>query len=157
MPSPSPSPLDLAPSRVVKALSADGKLQVESVVLPDGEAYKKLEVLQKVWDKALASKMDRGTTFVALGGGVIGDMTGFAASCYQRGVYFVQVRRRRAFPRPMQPHACMHACLGGVCPADVHALTHSLSLRRRCPPPSCPRSTRLSAARPASTTRWART
>lgn len=77
--------------KVVKALSADGKLQVESVVLPDGEAYKKLEVLQKVWDKALESKMDRGTTFVALGGGVIGDMTGFAASCYQRGVYFVQV------------------------------------------------------------------
>eukprot|EP00955_Chlamydomonas_euryale_P013427 144860-Chlamydomonas_euryale.AAC.6 len=75
----------------VKALEAGGKLQVESVVLPDGEAYKKLDVLQAVWDKALECKMDRGTTFVALGGGVIGDMTGFAASCYQRGVYFVQV------------------------------------------------------------------
>jgi len=61
------------------------------VVLPDGESFKTLDVLQAVWDKALKSKMDRGTTFVALGGGVIGDMTGFAASCYQRGVYFVQV------------------------------------------------------------------
>lgn len=77
--------------KTVKALEAGGKLQVESVVLPDGEAYKKLDVLQAVWDKALQCKMDRGTTFVALGGGVIGDMTGFAASCYQRGVYFVQV------------------------------------------------------------------
>ena len=44
-----------------------------------------------VWDKALECRMDRGTTFLALGGGVIGDMTGFAAACYQRGVYFVQV------------------------------------------------------------------
>lgn len=66
---------------------------MESVILRDGENYKTLEELQKVWDKALEKKMDRGTTFVALGGGVIGDMTGFAASCYQRGVYFVQVRR----------------------------------------------------------------
>lgn len=77
--------------RTIKALSEGGKLKVESVVLPDGESYKTLDVLQAVWDKALKSKMDRGTTFVALGGGVIGDMTGFAASCYQRGVYFVQV------------------------------------------------------------------
>ena len=44
-----------------------------------------------VWDKALECRMDRGTTFLALGGGVIGDMTGFAAACYQRGVHFVQV------------------------------------------------------------------
>jgi hypothetical protein len=46
---------------------------------------------QMVWDKALECRMDRGTTFLALGGGVIGDMTGFAAACYQRGVHFVQV------------------------------------------------------------------
>jgi hypothetical protein len=45
----------------------------------------------QVWDKALECRLDRGTTFLALGGGVIGDMTGFAAACYQRGVYFVQV------------------------------------------------------------------
>ena len=45
----------------------------------------------QVWDKALEARMDRGTTFLALGGGVIGDMTGFAASCYQRGVHFIQV------------------------------------------------------------------
>jgi 6-phosphogluconate dehydrogenase (decarboxylating) len=44
-----------------------------------------------VWDKALSCRLDRGATFLALGGGVIGDMTGFAAACYQRGVDFVQV------------------------------------------------------------------
>jgi hypothetical protein len=44
-----------------------------------------------VWDKALECRLDRGTTFLALGGGVIGDMTGFAAAAYQRGVHFVQV------------------------------------------------------------------
>lgn len=49
-----------------------------------------LPVLQ-VWDKALSSRLDRGSTFLALGGGVVGDMTGFAAACYQRGVHFVQV------------------------------------------------------------------
>jgi len=44
-----------------------------------------------VWDKALECRLDRGVTFLALGGGVIGDMTGFAAAAYQRGVHFVQV------------------------------------------------------------------
>ena len=66
-------------------------LQIEHVVLPDGEEYKSLNVLQKVWDKALESRLDRNATFVALGGGVIGDMTGFAAAAYQRGVHFIQV------------------------------------------------------------------
>ena len=47
-----------------------------------------------VWDKALEVRLDRGTTFLALGGGVIGDMTGFAAACYQRGVHFIQVRKQ---------------------------------------------------------------
>lgn len=45
----------------------------------------------QVWDTALKARLDRGVTFVALGGGVIGDMCGFAAACYQRGVDFVQV------------------------------------------------------------------
>ena len=66
-------------------------MQIEHVVLPDGEEYKSLDVLQKVWDKALESRLDRNATFVALGGGVIGDMTGFAAAAYQRGVHFIQV------------------------------------------------------------------
>jgi hypothetical protein len=79
--------------RCIDALkAADPKLQVDSVVLPDGEEYKNMETLGKVWDKALEARLDRGSTFLALGGGVIGDMTGFAAAAYQRGVHFVQVR-----------------------------------------------------------------
>ncbi|KAJ9522302.1 hypothetical protein V8C86DRAFT_2515656 [Haematococcus lacustris] len=77
--------------KVISALTADGQLSVDTVILPDGEDHKNMEVLGAVWDKALACRMDRGTTFLALGGGVVGDMTGFAASCYQRGVHFVQV------------------------------------------------------------------
>jgi 3-dehydroquinate synthase len=85
--------------KVVAALEAppsgrDGdtkQLQVDSVVLPDGEAHKTLEDLQLVWDAALRLRLDRGVTFLALGGGVVGDMAGFAASCYQRGVHFLQV------------------------------------------------------------------
>lgn len=63
----------------------------ETVILPDGEQYKTLEVLNRIFDVLLDKHFDRGVTLVALGGGVIGDMTGFAAACYQRGVDFIQV------------------------------------------------------------------
>ncbi|KAL3157215.1 hypothetical protein ABBQ38_001452 [Trebouxia sp. C0009 RCD-2024] len=74
-----------------QTIKAGGKHDVEVVSLPDGEQYKSLEVLQQVWDKALQSRLDRNSTFIALGGGVIGDMCGFAAAAYQRGVHFIQV------------------------------------------------------------------
>lgn len=61
------------------------------VILPDGEQYKTLDTVNLVFEKLLAEKHARTTTLVALGGGVIGDMTGFAAACYQRGVSFVQL------------------------------------------------------------------
>ena len=77
-----------SPCRCQNALSG---LQVETVILPDGEEYKSLEVLSQVWDTALQKRLNRKCTFVALGGGVIGDMAGFAAASYQRGVNFVQV------------------------------------------------------------------
>lgn len=64
---------------------------VTSVVLPDGEAFKTWETLQLVFDGLLGARHDRRTTVIALGGGVIGDMAGFAAACYQRGVNFIQV------------------------------------------------------------------
>lgn len=61
------------------------------VVLPDGESYKNLETLNLIFDALMSNKHNRKTTLVALGGGVIGDMVGFAAACYQRGVNFIQV------------------------------------------------------------------
>jgi hypothetical protein len=69
---------------------------VEVVILPDGEKYKTLEVVSLVWDEALRRRLNRNCTFVALGGGVIGDMTGYAAASYQRGVNFIQVRSLRS-------------------------------------------------------------
>ncbi|MFV1997486.1 MAG: 3-dehydroquinate synthase [Acidiferrobacterales bacterium] len=62
-----------------------------SIVLPDGEKYKNLENLNRIFDKLLETRCDRQTTLIALGGGVIGDMTGFAAASYQRGVPFIQI------------------------------------------------------------------
>ena len=67
-----------------------GKL-VEAVILSDGEQFKNLEILNSIFDRLIAGHHDRKTTLIALGGGVIGDMTGFAAACYQRGVPFIQV------------------------------------------------------------------
>lgn len=64
---------------------------VTEIVLPDGEAYKNWETLNEIFDALLRERCDRTTTVVALGGGVIGDLAGFAAASYQRGVPFVQV------------------------------------------------------------------
>ncbi len=61
------------------------------VILPDGEQYKTLDVLATIYDKLLADRHNRTTTLIALGGGVIGDMTGYAAASYQRGVDFIQI------------------------------------------------------------------
>ena len=74
--------------RVQRLLAAYDSL---AVVLPDGEQYKTLEYLNRIFDALLEARCDRSTTLVALGGGVIGDMTGFAAACYLRGVPFIQI------------------------------------------------------------------
>ena len=65
--------------------------RVLTVVLPDGESHKTWETLNRIFDVLLGEACDRKTVLFALGGGVIGDMTGFAAACYMRGVPFVQV------------------------------------------------------------------
>ncbi|MDH4311036.1 MAG: 3-dehydroquinate synthase [Gammaproteobacteria bacterium] len=65
--------------------------RVRTVELPDGERHKTLTVLERVFDALVEARMNRDACVVALGGGVIGDMAGFAAACYQRGVDFVQV------------------------------------------------------------------
>ena len=65
--------------------------KVLTLSLPDGEAYKTWETLQSIFDVLLENACDRKTVLFALGGGVVGDITGFAAACYMRGVPFVQV------------------------------------------------------------------
>jgi 3-dehydroquinate synthase len=66
-------------------------LDVAEVILPDGERYKDLTTWNRIFNALLAHRFSRDCTLVALGGGVIGDMAGFAAACYQRGVAFIQV------------------------------------------------------------------
>ena len=78
--------------KMLTALHGPGHVRhCEAVILPDGEQYKTLEVLNRIFDALLGKQFDRSVTLVALGGGVVGDMTGFAAACYQRGVDFIQV------------------------------------------------------------------
>ncbi|HNB04657.1 MAG TPA: iron-containing alcohol dehydrogenase, partial [Thauera aminoaromatica] len=69
----------------------DAGVRTAAVVLPDGEAHKDWETLARIFDMLLAERCERSTTLVALGGGVVGDMGGFAAACYQRGMPFIQV------------------------------------------------------------------
>ncbi|MGB6055700.1 MAG: bifunctional shikimate kinase/3-dehydroquinate synthase AroKB [Burkholderiaceae bacterium] len=76
--------------QVTRALTAAGK-QVTPIVLADGEEEKNWASLMRIFDVLLAERCDRKTTLIALGGGVIGDLTGFAAASYMRGVPFVQI------------------------------------------------------------------
>ncbi len=66
-------------------------VSVIEIVLPDGEAYKNTETLNLIYDALLKNRCERSTTLIALGGGVIGDMTGYAAATYLRGVPFIQI------------------------------------------------------------------
>ncbi|MDD2816776.1 MAG: 3-dehydroquinate synthase [Thiotrichaceae bacterium] len=81
----------VAPLYLDKVLSAFAGYQTATAILPDGEEYKNLTVLNQIFDSLLSNRFDRRCTLVALGGGVIGDMTGFAAAAYQRGVAFIQI------------------------------------------------------------------
>src|SRR3990172_5489413 len=82
------APLYLA--ALQRALESRGG-SVMSVTLPDGESYKTWGTLNQVFDALLEHRCERGTTLIALGGGVIGDLAGFAAAVYQRGVPYIQV------------------------------------------------------------------
>lgn len=66
-------------------------VDVLDIVLPDGEKFKDWQTLNKIFDALVGTSCERSTTLIALGGGVVGDMTGFAAACYQRGAPFIQV------------------------------------------------------------------
>jgi 3-dehydroquinate synthase len=81
----------IAPLYLDKALKSVADFEHEHIILPDGEQYKTLEITQRIFDLLLQKHFNRTSTLIALGGGVIGDMTGFAAACYQRGVPFIQI------------------------------------------------------------------
>lgn len=76
---------------LLRSTLEQGGISVLPVVLPDGEQFKTWETLNLIFDALLSARCERGATLIALGGGVIGDMGGFAASCYQRGMPFIQV------------------------------------------------------------------
>lgn len=76
--------------RLSNGLSAAG-YEVDSLIIPDGESYKSLDQAQRIYDRLIAGRYDRTCILAALGGGVIGDLTGFAAATYLRGVDFVQI------------------------------------------------------------------
>ena len=69
----------------------DAGVSVVEIILPDGEAYKNSETLNQIYDALLQNRCERTTTLIALGGGVIGDLTGYAAATYLRGVPFIQI------------------------------------------------------------------
>src|SRR5690606_30809571 len=85
-----PVVLKLYGSALRDALARTGKAVTE-VILPDGEEHKNWQSLNLVFDQLMKAGLDRKAVLVAFGGGVIGDMGGFAAACYMRGIRFIQV------------------------------------------------------------------
>jgi 3-dehydroquinate synthase len=90
--------------QVIEALTSAG-FEVASCTLPAGESYKTLKTLQIIYDTALEQRLERSSSLVALGGGVVGDMTGFAAATWLRGIQVVQV--------PTSLLAMVDAAIGG--------------------------------------------
>lgn len=81
----------VAPLYLERVRRSLGEVRVDEVILPDGEQFKTLATLDSIFSALLGRNHARTTTLVAVGGGVVGDITGFAAACYQRGVRFIQV------------------------------------------------------------------
>ena len=81
----------VAPLYLERAKACFPGKRVDTVVLPDGEKFKDWQTLNSIFDGLLEHRHTRKTLLVALGGGVVGDMAGFAAACYQRGVPFIQI------------------------------------------------------------------
>ncbi|NJK40144.1 MAG: 3-dehydroquinate synthase, partial [Oscillatoriales cyanobacterium SM2_3_0] len=90
--------------RAITSLTQEG-FQVAHCLLPAGELYKTPETLQIIYNSALEHRLERSSTLIALGGGVVGDMTGFAAATWLRGIHLVQV--------PTSLLAMVDAAIGG--------------------------------------------
>lgn len=83
---------DLYLPRLIKSLTQDNdEAQIESIILPEGEENKNQAVLDSIYDTLITKKFSRDCLLIALGGGIVGDITGFAAASYQRGVDFIQI------------------------------------------------------------------
>jgi 3-dehydroquinate synthase len=85
------SNVNVAPLYGNRILAGLAGKKTNMIELPDGEAYKSLATMQTILDRLVESGANRDTTVIALGGGVVGDITGFAAACYMRGVSFIQI------------------------------------------------------------------
>lgn len=81
----------VAPLYLQQVLDLLSGLQCDTVILPDGEQHKTLQTMEKIFDGLMVKGHNRTTTLIALGGGVVGDITGFAAASFQRGVDFIQI------------------------------------------------------------------
>ena len=81
----------VAPHYLDCVLQSLNNFEVDTLILPDGEQYKTLDTLNDIYDRLLQGRFDRNSTLIALGGGVIGDLVGFAAASYQRGISFIQI------------------------------------------------------------------
>lgn len=81
---------ELYAARVVKSLE-DAGFSVEVISVPAGERYKTLHTVSAIYEKVLDQRLDRGSILIGLGGGIVGDMTGFAAATFMRGIDFVQI------------------------------------------------------------------
>ncbi len=85
-----PTVFPLYGQKAVTSLEKAG-FQVQAVLMPDGEVYKNMAEAEKILDEMFASDLERGSMVIALGGGVVGDLAGFVAAIYQRGIDFVQL------------------------------------------------------------------
>lgn len=81
----------IAPLYLQPVLTAISDFDVQTLIISDGESFKTLETLSQILDAAMSHRLARDSAMIALGGGVIGDLTGFAASCFQRGIRYIQV------------------------------------------------------------------
>ncbi len=81
----------VAPLYLEKVKNSLGNKKSYEIILPDGENTKSLQTAETIFDRMLEIPLDRSATIIALGGGVIGDLAGFVAACYQRGIPFIQI------------------------------------------------------------------
>ncbi|MEK7197387.1 MAG: 3-dehydroquinate synthase family protein, partial [Nitrospirota bacterium] len=85
-----PAVFNLYGKKVLTSMKKAG-FDVKTVIIPDGEKYKDINTVQKIYGELLKHRLDRKSALIALGGGVIGDITGFVASTYMRGIDYIQI------------------------------------------------------------------